>query len=156
MHRRECRGKMKHIELHLAHLAGNHRCTLYGVEYQQPRRLSARHPLDQAIAVRERAARRYDTALAELPGVEPLAPPPGGVGNYYKYVVLLPPTVDRSQLKKRMQVEHEVTLSGEVYALPLHQQQLHPVIETNFLDGHMLRPKRHGQAKYQPNGGGSH
>jgi dTDP-4-amino-4,6-dideoxygalactose transaminase len=78
--------------------------------------------LDEAIAVRSAAARRYDTALGERAGVRALAPPPGGITNYYKYVVLLPTTVDRSQLKKRMQVEHEVTLSGEVYALPLHQQ----------------------------------
>ncbi|HET6794358.1 MAG TPA: DegT/DnrJ/EryC1/StrS family aminotransferase, partial [Acidimicrobiales bacterium] len=87
--------------------------------------------LDEAIAVRQRVARRYDEALAGVDGVTVVGPPEGGVSNYYKYLVLLPEEADRDQLKKRMREDYEVTLSGEVYTTPLHLQ---PVL-TRFADG---------------------
>ena len=46
--------------------------------------------------------------------------------NYYKYVAMLAPELDRSDLKARLREQHGVALSGEVYALPLHCQ---PVFE---------------------------
>ncbi len=77
--------------------------------------------LDEAIATRQAAASRYDKAIAELPGCEPLAVPSDCESNYYKYVALLDPGVDRAALKADLR-EAGVTLSGEVYALPLHGQ----------------------------------
>jgi dTDP-4-amino-4,6-dideoxygalactose transaminase len=52
----------------------------------------------------------------------PLREPPGSVSNYYKYVVLLDPGLDRSVLKKTLREDFGVSLSGEVYATPLHRE----------------------------------
>lgn len=80
--------------------------------------------LGQAIAVRGSVAERYDRALGSLPGLQLLAPCEGGVSNYYKYVVLLPDAADRDRIKKSLREEFEVFLSGEVYATPLHHQEV--------------------------------
>jgi dTDP-4-amino-4,6-dideoxygalactose transaminase len=77
--------------------------------------------LDEAIITRRRGATRYDRALADAVGCHSLAVPDGSRSNYYKYVALLDPDVDRSQVK-RMMAEAGVSLSGEVYATPLHKQ----------------------------------
>lgn len=78
--------------------------------------------LDEAMAVRQSVAARYDAALSELDGVTFLSPPEGGVTNYYKYIALLPRNADRQQLKKRLVEDDQVSLSGEVYTTPLHLQ----------------------------------
>ncbi len=52
----------------------------------------------------------------------PLTEPPGSVSNYYKYVALLDPGLDRSALKKALREDFGVSLSGEVYATPLHRE----------------------------------
>ncbi|MFF4921544.1 DegT/DnrJ/EryC1/StrS family aminotransferase [Kitasatospora sp. NPDC001261] len=78
--------------------------------------------LKEFIETRRAVARRYDAALAELDGLDPVLEPPGCRGNYYKYVALLPPGVDRAEFKRAVAEEHGVRLSGEVYDLPLHLQ----------------------------------
>ena len=55
--------------------------------------------LDEFIGVRRSVAARYDEALPTVPGLAPLTEPPGSVSNYYKYVALLDPGLDRSVLK---------------------------------------------------------
>jgi dTDP-4-amino-4,6-dideoxygalactose transaminase len=80
--------------------------------------------LDEFIATRRAAAAIYDEALASLDGVTTLPVPAACVSNYYKYVALLDPRVDRDALKRAMREEHSVSMSGEVYAAPLHY---HPV-----------------------------
>ncbi|MFH8384498.1 DegT/DnrJ/EryC1/StrS family aminotransferase [Kitasatospora sp. NPDC018058] len=82
--------------------------------------------LKEFIETRRAVARRYDTALAGLDGLEPVLEPAGCRGNYYKYVALLPPGVDRAAFKRAVAEEYGVRLSGEVYDLPLHLQ---PVLE---------------------------
>jgi len=57
-----------------------------------------------------------------MPGCQPFALPPASVSNYYKYVALLDPGVERSELKKLLAERTGVSLSGEVYAVPLHRQ----------------------------------
>ena len=81
--------------------------------------------LDEFIAHRDQAARRYNAALPEL-GFTPVAVPDGAVTNYYKYIAFLPDGIDRAVLKQRLREEYDVGLSGEVYEMPLHQQ---PVFE---------------------------
>jgi perosamine synthetase len=78
--------------------------------------------LDEFIGVRRSVAARYDEAFAECPGLMPLTEPPGSVSNYYKYVALLDPGLDRSVLKKGLREDFGVSLSGEVYATPLHRE----------------------------------
>ncbi len=78
--------------------------------------------LDEAIAVRRRAAAVYDEGLAVTEGLRPLALPPECASNYYKYVALLAPGLDRDGFRQRLREAHGVSLSGEVYARPLHRQ----------------------------------
>jgi dTDP-4-amino-4,6-dideoxygalactose transaminase len=43
------------------------------------------------------------------------------VANFYKYLALLDPGIDRASVKQALRDEG-VTMSGEVYAKPLHAQ----------------------------------
>ena len=78
--------------------------------------------LDTAIATRQAVAERYDKALIGSGLCEPLAIPDGSITNYYKYVALLEPGIDRAALRLDLRERTGVSLSGEVYALPLHRQ----------------------------------
>jgi len=80
--------------------------------------------LDQFLAVRRRVAARYDEALAGLDGAAPVLQPHGSASNYYKYPVLLDPSIDRDVLKKELREGYGVALSGEVYARPLHAEPI--------------------------------
>lgn len=77
--------------------------------------------LDEFISRRSATARYYDQALADVAGVTPLRLAPGGVSNYYKYIAILDRDLDRAELKKQMR-ELGVSMSGEVYATPLHRE----------------------------------
>ena len=78
--------------------------------------------MEEFIARRRAVAARYDKALADLDGLQPLAEPPGCRSNIYKYIALLPPGVDRARFKSELAQRFQVNLSGEVYDLPLHRQ----------------------------------
>ncbi|HUZ11173.1 MAG TPA: DegT/DnrJ/EryC1/StrS family aminotransferase [Acidimicrobiales bacterium] len=80
--------------------------------------------LGEFIATRRRAAAIFDEELAGAEGVVPQPAPDGCMSNYYKYVAMLEPGIDRDELKRRLREDHGVSLSGEVYAQPLHR---HPV-----------------------------
>jgi perosamine synthetase len=80
--------------------------------------------LDEFIATRRAAAAIYDEALASIDGITALPVPAACVSNYYKYIALLDAGIDRDELKRAMREEHSVSMSGEVYAAPLHY---HPV-----------------------------
>jgi dTDP-4-amino-4,6-dideoxygalactose transaminase len=77
--------------------------------------------MEEYIARRREVAARYDKALAGLDGLQPLAEPPGCRSNVYKYIVLLPPGLDRAWFKSEL-AQRYVSVSGEVYDLPLHRQ----------------------------------
>ena len=78
--------------------------------------------MEEFIARRREVAAAYDKALAVLDGLTPLAEAPGSRGNFYKYIVLLPPGTDRAAVKQELSGRFGIRLSGEVYDLPLHQQ----------------------------------
>lgn len=80
--------------------------------------------LDEFIEVRRRIARLYDQALANIPGITPVLAPEGSLPNYYKYLAVLDAGIDRAQLKKALREQHNVGMSGEVYASPLHRQPI--------------------------------
>jgi dTDP-4-amino-4,6-dideoxygalactose transaminase len=83
--------------------------------------------LDEFIATRRAAAAVYDEAFggAGAPaGLTSLPAPAECVSNYYKYIAMLEPGVDRDAFKRAMREQHAVSCSGEVYAAPLHH---HPV-----------------------------
>jgi dTDP-4-amino-4,6-dideoxygalactose transaminase len=78
--------------------------------------------LDEFIAVRRRVAARYDEALQACGCLTPLLEPSGSRSNYYKYVALLDPGLERSAVKAALREDYAVSLSGEVYATPLHRE----------------------------------
>jgi perosamine synthetase len=78
--------------------------------------------MEEFIARRRAVAARYDKALADTGGLQPLAEPPGCRSNIYKYIALLPPGLDRARFKSELAQRFQVYLSGEVYDLPLHRQ----------------------------------
>jgi perosamine synthetase len=88
--------------------------------------------LDEFIAHRRVAATVYDAALGALDGISTLPIPSGCAPNYYKYVAMLDHGVDREALKRTLRDAHGVSLSGEVYATPLHR---HPVFRDLAGDG---------------------
>ena len=78
--------------------------------------------MEEFIARRRAVAARYDKALADLDGLQPLAEPPGCRSNIYKYIALLSAGLDRARFKSELAQRFQVKLSGEVYDLPLHRQ----------------------------------
>jgi dTDP-4-amino-4,6-dideoxygalactose transaminase len=78
--------------------------------------------LNEFISRRREVAASYDKALAGLDGLRPLPEPPQCRGNIYKYIVVLPPQIDRAAFKRELASRYEVRLAGEVYGLPLHKQ----------------------------------
>lgn len=78
--------------------------------------------LEEFVAVRRAAAARYGELLSRLSRLEVPALPSEVESNFYKFPLLLPHGADRQALKQRMASEHQVALSGEVYATPLHRE----------------------------------
>jgi perosamine synthetase len=87
--------------------------------------------LVEFVAVRRSVAARYDAALASVAGLAPVTEPPGCASNFYKYVTVLAPDIDRRRFKAEVREGFSVSLSGEVYATPLH----HEPVFTTFADG---------------------
>jgi dTDP-4-amino-4,6-dideoxygalactose transaminase len=88
--------------------------------------------LEEFIAARNVAARIYDAGLADVPGIQAVPLPEGCRSNYYKYLALLEPRIDRKVLKQTLREEYGVGLSGEVYDTPCHTQ---PIFE-EYGEGH--------------------
>jgi dTDP-4-amino-4,6-dideoxygalactose transaminase len=78
--------------------------------------------LEEFIAARNRIARIYDEGLTDVQGVNALPLPDGSRSNYYKYIALLDPLIERKALKQSLREEFGVGLSGEVYDTPCHLQ----------------------------------
>ena len=78
--------------------------------------------LPAMIAERQRIAVVYDRALQEFHNLRPVAVPPVGLCNYYKYLAIPTALTDRKALKALLRDRYGVSLSGEVYEEPLHKQ----------------------------------
>ena len=78
--------------------------------------------LEQFVSTRRRVAQRYDAALADAASLTVVAEPAGARSNYYKYPVLLEDGADRPRIKAELRQKWGVSLSGEVYATPLHRE----------------------------------
>jgi perosamine synthetase len=96
--------------------------------------LSQLHRLDEFIDRRQVLAARYDASVGDL-GLGTLAIPPAASSNFYKYVVFLPETVDRTAFKQYMRAEYDIGLSGEVYDTPLHHQPVFSQLDDRPLPG---------------------
>ena len=91
------------------------------------------HRLPEMIEARQRIAAIYDTHIADIEDLRPLTVPELCECNYYKYMAMLPDGVDRAQLKKTLREEHAVSLSGEVYELPVHKNPVFESLRTESL-----------------------
>ena len=89
--------------------------------------------LEQFLAVRRRVAARYDAGLSGLSGITAVPAPDGARSNYYKYLAVLEDGIDRAEFKHVLAEDFSVSLSGEVYDRPLHEQ---PVF-TEFARGRL-------------------
>jgi dTDP-4-amino-4,6-dideoxygalactose transaminase len=78
--------------------------------------------LDSFLEVRRRAGSRYATGLAGAAGITSVPLAPGTASNYYKYLAMLAPGIDRDEFKRIVREDHGVGMSGEVYSSPLHHQ----------------------------------
>jgi dTDP-4-amino-4,6-dideoxygalactose transaminase len=78
--------------------------------------------MNAAIARRRTVAARYTAELRLAGGPQPLAEPGSCRSNFYKYIAVLPPGLDRAHFKRELAEQHGVRLSGEVYDIPLHKQ----------------------------------
>ncbi|MFN8487846.1 MAG: DegT/DnrJ/EryC1/StrS aminotransferase family protein [Caldilineaceae bacterium] len=86
--------------------------------------LSQFERLEEFIAARRRIARIYDEGLRGMKGVSAVDIPANSLSNYYKYLALLEPGINRTTLKRTLKEQYSVSLSGEVYELPCHRQPI--------------------------------
>jgi len=75
--------------------------------------------LDKFIAWRKKTANLYTKLLEEVEEVKPVLPE--GESSWYKYIVLIKRGIRRDKLKSLLK-ERGISLSGEVYEIPLHLQ----------------------------------
>lgn len=78
--------------------------------------------LKEFIRLRQAIAMVYDEGLSSITHIMPIGLPEECQGNYYKYIALAPPTLDRAAAKRKLRDQYGVILSGEVYEIPLHMQ----------------------------------
>ena len=78
--------------------------------------------LPAMIHDRQKIASVYARELRTFRSLTPVAVPPQGVCNYYKYLVVLRERQDRKALKTLLREKYGVSLAGEVYEEPLHKQ----------------------------------
>ncbi len=78
--------------------------------------------LPAMIAERRAIAAVYDEGLRDFKNLRPLSIPKDGFCNYYKYVAVLREKRDRRALKALLRERYGVSLAGEVYESPLHEQ----------------------------------
>lgn len=108
-----------------------HVCLGYNWRLSEPHTIiGLRHfeRLPMLLSARQQIAGIYDRAFtswasrASLNCPQPVAAPADGISNYYKYILVLPQRIDRRALKMVVREHYQVSLAGEVYELPLHQQ----------------------------------
>lgn len=80
--------------------------------------------LPSMIDGRQKIAAIYDQELNDVKQLRPLHMPAGSRCNYYKYIVKIEEGIDRRVLKAALREHYKVSLSGEVYEAPLHQQPI--------------------------------
>ncbi|MFQ5977041.1 MAG: DegT/DnrJ/EryC1/StrS family aminotransferase [Candidatus Heimdallarchaeota archaeon] len=78
--------------------------------------------LNEFVDDRKKIAKLYDDHLPSVSGIKNLNLPADCNSNYYKYIAFLDNDIDRTQLKKELRDEFQISLSGEVYELPCHVQ----------------------------------
>lgn len=78
--------------------------------------------LEAFIERRNRIAELYRIGFADEPRLAELPRPAMCRENYYKYIILLPESVDRDRFTQALKEEYGIPLGGPVYEIPLHRQ----------------------------------
>lgn len=89
--------------------------------------------LKEILEKRNIIANFYNEALSDFSGGKVLKIPAGGVSNYYKYVFVPKKKLDRPAFKKNFKEAYGVSLTGEVYEMPLHLQPVFKPYATTVL-----------------------
>jgi perosamine synthetase len=77
--------------------------------------------LEEFISWRQKVADFYTFSLQSIKSLTLVLP--ASKSSWYKYIILLPPNINRSDLKSIMK-DRGVSLPGGVYEIPLHQQPI--------------------------------
>lgn len=77
---------------------------------------------NEILKARREIARKYDELLKGTKEISLLSIPKNIQSSYYKYIVFLREDIDRGTLKNHLKKKYNVSLTGEVYALPCHRQ----------------------------------
>ncbi|MBU0981301.1 DegT/DnrJ/EryC1/StrS family aminotransferase [Patescibacteria group bacterium] len=88
--------------------------------------------MDEFICHRRAIADIFTQGLHDANAISIIEEPTGVKSNMYKVLAMLDEGVDREVLKRQLKQDHGVSLSGEVYATPLHNQ---PVLQGSFCGG---------------------
>jgi perosamine synthetase len=83
--------------------------------------------LETNIKRRNEIAKRYADALVNLEGVQLFKVPPHIRHSYYKFPVLLSPSMDKRELVKRMKKDCGISL-GSIYDPPVHLQPVYQAL----------------------------
>ena len=90
--------------------------------------------LKEILTKRDKIGAFYNEELKNCSFGKPLAIPQGGFTNYYKYIFTPDkPFADRAAFKKAFKEKTGVSLTGEVYELPLHKQPVFQKYATGAL-----------------------
>lgn len=103
-------GKNPELQDRISEPGGNYRMS----EFQALIGVQQLRSAEERIRERQQIAAYYDEHVPDIPGIEPLSLPDNVTSTYYKYVVYLDESIDRSELKSLM-ADHDVSLTGEVY-----------------------------------------
>ncbi len=87
--------------------------------------------LPSMIADRRIIAAIYREGLSEFRNLDALPAQSEGVCNYYKFIAVLKEKCDRKALKALLRERYGISLTGEVYEVPLHKQ---PIFEKYSLN----------------------
>lgn len=83
----------------------------------------------EILKIRREIAGKYDLLLKGIDEITPLSIPENIRSSYYKYIVFLREEINRDILKNHLKKKYNVSLTGEVYGFPCHQQpvfEMHP------------------------------
>tara|TARA_Y100000294_G_C8533921_1_gene328193 strand:+ start:260 stop:1381 length:1122 start_codon:yes stop_codon:yes gene_type:complete len=78
------------------------------------------------INERKRLAKLYDRALENIAGIKCISTPENIISPYYKYIVYVDEKYEREKIKLKLKEDFNISLPGEVYSEPCHNQ---PVFE---------------------------
>jgi perosamine synthetase len=85
--------------------------------------------LEEFISWRQKVADLYTFSLQSIKSFTLVLP--ASKSSWYKYIILLPPNINRSDLKSIMK-DRGVSLPGGVYEIPLHQQPIFQSVVGEF------------------------